>query len=452
MTSLRTRVLLTASLVLVIFLGCASVLLDRAFRESALNAVEDRLRGRVFMLIGAADFDAPHTRPLVDSLPDPILSMPGSGYYVRILSDSGEARWESRSLIGLKLPAPRLIQSGSWRFERITTSTDEGLFSLVYAIIWEGAGKRKPRHFVIQACENESLYRSTVTHFRRSLWLWFAGLSVSLLVVQTLNLTWGLLPLRRVDDEVRAIEAGSREEITGVYPVELQSLTRNLNRLLRHNRDNLRRYRNALGDLAHSIKTPLAVMRNELALDKPEVERAAALEQLARIDRTVEYQLHRAAAAGRSLLAPPIPVEPIALRLIESLRKVHAHRDIDIVPVLDARAVFFGDEGDLMEIIGNLADNACKWARQQVTVSASHSRGNSGSDHLELDIADDGPGIPEYQLEILLQRGTRLDQSVEGHGIGLAIVRDMVEDIYHGRLSFESSNAGTRARVEIDFQ
>ena len=451
MTSLRTRVLLSASVVLVIALSCASVLLDRAFRESALNAVEDRLRGRIYMLIGAADFDAPSTRPLVGELPDSTLAMPGSGSYVRILSNSGKTRWQSRSLLGLDLPLPRRIATGSWRLERTTTSAGEGLFSLGYAIQWEGVGKRKPRQFVIQAYENENLYLSNVTRFRRSLWLWFGGLSVGLLVVQTLNLNWGLRPLRSVDDEVREIEAGSREAITGKYPKELQSLTRNLNRLLHHNRENLRRYRNALGDLAHSIKTPLAVLRNEFAVDHETTSRETALDQIGRIDRTVEYHLHRAAAAGRSLLAPPLRVEPVAQRLLDTLRKVHAHRNLELLAELDGQAVFFGDEGDLMEIIGNLADNACKWARKRVTVRASRSQSANGAPRLELEIVDDGPGIPEGQLELLVERGTRLDQSVEGHGIGLAIVRDMVEDIYHGRLSFESSTEGTHAHVEIEF-
>lgn len=451
MTSLRARLLISASLVLVTALGAASVLLDRAFRESALNAVEDRLRGRVYMLIGAADFDAPSTRPLVGELPDATLAMPGSGNYLRILSDSGRTRWQSRSLLGLDLPLPQRLPIGSWRLERTRTSEGEGLFSLVYAILWDSPGKPKPRQFVIQACENETLYLSTVTRFRRSLWFWFGGLSVGLLVVQSLNLNWGLRPLRSVDDEVREIEAGKREAITGSYPKELQSLTRNLNRLLRHNRDSLRRYRNALGDLAHSIKTPLAVLRNELAVGRADIARETALEQVGRIDKTVEYHLHRAAAAGRSLLAPPVFVEQVVQRLIDTLRKVHAHRNLEIEAELDALAVFYGDEGDLMEIVGNLADNACKWARKRVVVIARHGRTADGEPRLELDIADDGPGIPEQQLELLGQRGTRLDQSVEGHGIGLAIVRDMVEDVYHGRLSFESSREGTRAHVEIEF-
>ena len=447
MTSLRTRVLLTASLVLVTFLGCASLLLDRAFRESALNAVEDRLRGRIFMLIGAADFDAPDHRALLGGLPDPTLSMPGSGNYARILGPDGRARWESRSLLGRKLPSPEPVETGAWRLDRTATSTEEALFSLAYAIIWEGAGDSAPRHFLIQACENESLYLSTVHRFRRSLWLWFAGLSVSLLVVQTLNLSAGLRPLRRVDDEVRAIEAGQRDQITGNYPAELASLTRNLNRLLTHNRENLRRYRNALGDLAHSIKTPLAILRNEMEADNAVVAREAALEQIGRIDHTVEYQLHRAAAAGRSLLTPPIAVGPVVQRIVESLRKVHGQRNLVITPHIDERAVFFGDEGDLMEITGNLADNACKWARSRVDIQVS-TRAAHG---IAIEVSDDGPGIPGHLLEILLQRGTKLDQTMEGHGIGLAIVREMVEDVYRGRLLFDTSASGTRVRVEVDF-
>ena len=144
-------------------------------------------------------------------------------------------------------------------------------------------------------------------------------------------------------------------------------------------------------------------------------------------------------------------VEPVAIRLLDTLRKVHAQRNLELVAELDAQAVFFGDEGDLMEIIGNLADNACKWASRRVVVKATRGKSANGAPRLELEITDDGPGIPENQLELLVERGTRLDQSVEGHGIGLAIVRDMVEDIYHGRLSFESSSEGTHAHVEIEF-
>ncbi|MGE4617102.1 MAG: ATP-binding protein [Gammaproteobacteria bacterium] len=447
MRSLRTRILFSASLVLVTFLGCASVLLDRAFRESALNSVEDRLRGRIFMLIGAADFDAPGDQAMIDSLPDPSLSIPGSGNYARIVSRDGDARWESRSLLGVEPEYPSTVETGQWQLEHIRAATGEKLFSLAYSIIWEGAGVNHPIQFVIQACENRRFYLNTVGRFRRSLWLWFAALSVTLLVVQALNLSWGLRPLRSVEDEVRAIEQGRSNQIVGDYPSELTSLTRNLNKLIAHNRENLQRYRNALGDLAHSIKTPLAILRNQFEIEVNTSSTDTMLEQLERLDRTVEYQLHRAAAAGRSLLSPPLAVTPVVERIADSLRKVHAHRELEITVEVDPDAVFPGDEGDLMEIIGNLGDNACKWASKRVEIRVTSLPVRT----LKIDVTDDGPGIPDGQLEVLLKRGAKLDHSVEGHGIGLAIVREMVEDVYQGHLGFETSNEGTVVRVEMDF-
>ena len=412
-----------------------------------MNSVEDRLRGRVFMLIGAADFDARSDHSMIDSLPDPSLSIPGSGNYARIVSIDGDARWESRSLLGVESPDPTRFKTGEWQLQSIYTGAGEKLFSLAYSIIWEGAGEADPRQFVIQACENETLYLNTVGRFRRSLWFWFAGLSIALLVVQAMNLSWGLRPLQRVGDEVRAIEHGSNDEITGVYPSELTTLTRNLNKLLAHNRESLGRYRNALGDLAHSIKTPLAILRNQFEAGGDTVTGQTALEQLERLDRTVEYQLQRAATAGRSFLSPPIAVAPVVGRIVDSLRKVHARRDIQIGLDVDPDAVFLGDEGDLMEIIGNLADNGCKWAKNRVQISVTALPTRT----IQIKVIDDGPGFPDGQLDRLLQRGAKLDHSVEGHGIGLAIVREMVEDVYRGRLSFDTSGSGTSAIVEVDF-
>ncbi len=452
MSSLRARVLLSASLVLITFLGFCSMLLDRAFRESALNAVDDRLRGRVFMLIGATDFDASPSHGLISNLPDPSLSVPGSGNYARIVASNGGVLWQSPSLLGITLAEVLPAEAGEWRLEPTRTIGGERLFSLIYTIIWEGVGERVPQKFSIQACENEAIYLATVHEFRRSLWLWFAGLSVALLIVQALNLNWGLRPLRRVDEEVRDIEAGHREQIIGKYPRELVPLTSNLNRLITHNQESLRRYRNTLGDLAHSIKTPLAILRNEFGRQELPPDSKTALEQIERIDRTVEYHLQRAATAGRGLLAPPLKVAPAVQRVTDTLKKVYAQRGLNFSVDVTPDAVFHGDEGDLLELIGNLADNAAKWAQHSVRiVSRSPWPGSTQKRRgLYIEVIDDGPGIPVGRLDAVLQRGARLDQAVAGHGIGLAIVRDMVEEVYHGRLTFDSSNAGTRARIDFE--
>ncbi|MEX2480027.1 MAG: ATP-binding protein [Gammaproteobacteria bacterium] len=450
MRSLRGRILFTASLVLAGFLSGASMLLDRAFRQSALDGVEDRLRGRIFMLIGAADFDVGAFDELIGELPDPALLTPGSGHYARIVALDSKAAWASRSMLGLELDTLPSPDIGTWRLGHTTSSSGEDLFALTYGILWEGVGDGAPRRFTIEAYESEALYRATVSHFRRSLWLWFAALSVALLFVQAFNLSRGLRPLARVGEEVRAIEAGHQEQLLGSYPSELTALTRSLNKLLHHNRDSLRRYRNALGDLAHSIKTPLAVLRNELERGAPDLDaRRTMLEQVERLDRTVQYHLQRASTLGSRLLSPPRALAPVVERIVDTLRKVYAERDIVIETALEAGASFPGDEGDLMEIVGNLADNACKWATGRVLVEARTERAVDGIRHLLLRVHDDGPGIPAGQIERLMQRGARLDESVEGHGIGLAVVRDMVEGAYHGRLTLASSAQGTIASVEL---
>jgi two-component system sensor histidine kinase PhoQ len=450
MRSLRNRILFTASLVLALFLGCAGVLLDRAFRDSALNGVEDRLRGRVFMLLGAADFDARDNAKRVGALPDPALAIPGSGSYARITAVDSGATWSSASLLGFELAPPAVddARTGIWDLERVQGLAHEDLFALRYGIVWEGDGERRPRRFVVEAFEDSTLYEATVAQFRRSLWTWFAGLSVALLFVQGVNLRRGLRPLAAVSAEVRAIERGEQDQVTGLYPSELSGLTFNLNKLLRHHRDSLQRYRHALGDLAHSIKTPLAILRNEFESSSV-ASSATVTEQVERIDRTVHYHLQRAAAAGRSLLAPPRPAAGVIERVVESLRKVHAHRALNIECVIAAGTSFPGDEGDLMEIVGNLADNACKWARSRVRIEAGTRDGSALGRSFFLRVVDDGPGIPSDQVERVLQRGARLDESVEGQGIGLAVVRDIVEGAYQGELHLMDNGQGTDVRVEI---
>lgn len=448
MRSLRTRILFSASLVLLLFLGLTSVLLDQAFRDNAENAVEDRLRGRIFMLIGAADFDS---AALVNRLPEPSLSIPVSGQYARILDRDGEPLWASASMAGVGFARPAAVSPGQWQLNRQQTQAGEKIFVLTYPIIWEGVGDREPQKFVLQAAENDRHYLDTVNAFRRSLWLWFAGLSVALLVVQALTLSRGLRPLAQVGEEVRAIEQGKADQITGAYPSELSTLTRNLNRLLQHNRASLKRYRHSLGDLAHSIKTPLAILRNVFDNNGANPGASAdAREQIARIDRTVQYYLDRSAAAGRVAMAPPIAIRPVAERILGSLKKVYADRALEFELDAAADVTWPIDEGDLMEVLGNLADNACKWARRRVVVSVQGGvEAPRAGGRLVIEVIDDGPGMAADQIETLTRRGTRLDESVEGHGIGLAIVRDMVEQAYGGSFEIRSGEGLTCARAEF---
>ena len=172
------------------------------------------------------------------------------------------------------------------------------------------------------------------------------------------------------------------------------------------------------------------------------------LEQVGRMDQTVDYQLRRAAAHGRTPLRKPLAVEPCLQRIARSLAKVHADRALTLAVDAEERAVFFGDEGDLAEIVANLGDNACKWARSEVCLRARESSGAKGDGKLLLEVEDDGPGFPRTEIERALRRGARLDHNTEGHGIGLAIVHDLVVSVYGGELRFDiGSLGGTQVRV-----
>jgi two-component system sensor histidine kinase PhoQ len=224
-----------------------------------------------------------------------------------------------------------------------------------------------------------------------------------------------------------------------------------MNGLIASQRARLKRYRDALGDLAHSLKTPLAVLGSQLD-ERAGSDPGLMRRQVERMNELVSYQLKRAAAAGASVLGEePVPVEPALAELVLALNKVYADKRVRIAVEADPAAVFHGDRGDLLEIAGNLLDNACKWCRGQVHVSAAvvtppKRQGRAG---LMLIVDDDGPGIAAGQAERLLRRGVRADERVEGQGIGLAVANEIVAG-YGGTLSLEASPAGgARARVVL---
>ncbi|TPW17098.1 MAG: two-component system OmpR family sensor histidine kinase PhoQ, partial [Halothiobacillaceae bacterium] len=242
-------------------------------------------------------------------------------------------------------------------------------------------------------------------------------------------------------EDLRAIERGEATQLEGTYPNELNGLTSNLNALIRSEREQLNRYRNSLSDLAHSLKTPLAILQNEIDSRHP-TQQSTLVEQVERMSQLVDYQLQRAASAGRTTLAAPLVIEPLVKRVVASLDKVYADKALRITLAVDAALTFQGDKSDLLEIFGNLLDNAYKWAKQQVTIKVTCDTLNEGKlARLTVTIEDDGPGIPEEKARLVLQRGGRADEQVGGHGIGLAVVRDIVQ-LYDGQLEIAKSTLG----------
>jgi two-component system sensor histidine kinase PhoQ len=261
---------------------------------------------------------------------------------------------------------------------------------------------------------------------------------VLLLLSQTILLEWGLGPLRRVIGEMRRIENGEQAEVEGRYPAEIAALTGNLNTLIRQERVRQTRYKEALSFLAHSLKTPLAVLRT--ALSQPAQLPAAVTEQVARMDDIVQHQLARAAASGSARFVAHLALAPVLRRIRDSLAKVYAAKNLQITIDCAADVRWRIDEGDAFEMFGNLLDNAAKWARSRVTARAWREAGG-----LRIRIDDDGPGFTDTQS--ILQLHVRADEKVPGHGVGLAVVNDLVAS-HHGQLSLSRSEAGG-ARVDI---
>jgi two-component system sensor histidine kinase PhoQ len=241
-----------------------------------------------------------------------------------------------------------------------------------------------------------------------------------------------------VAQEVRRVESGEQAAILGAYPEELTGLTGNLNTLIQQERVRQTRYREALSFLAHSLKTPLAVLRGALSepLELPaEVER-----QVRRMDDIVQYQLARAAAGGTGRFVPLLPLAPVLDRMVEALRKVYAGKGVRFELDGPGDLAWRIDEGDLFEMLGNLMDNAAKWARQQVRVRLARE-----VDRLVIVVEDDGPGFTD--TESVLKLHVRADERVPGHGVGLAVVNDLVASA-RGELALARSPLGG-ARVEI---
>jgi two-component system sensor histidine kinase PhoQ len=444
MMSLHRRVALSAALVLAAFVVLASVALEQAFRESAESARRERLLAQIYLLLGAAEEDAEGRLLLPEPLPEPRLSLPGSGLYAQVSGAEGALLWRSPSAVGIEVPFVDGLPPGTQRFERRADAAGQEYFVQSLGVRW--AIGAHPRDLTFSVAEDPSEYLQQIRRYRTALAGWLAGLSVLLLAVLWLVLRWGLKPLRRVAAEVAEVQAGRQEHLRGEYPEELKLLTENINALLTHERAQQKKLKNALADLAHSLKTPLAVLRGMADPESATPLSPAALgEQLDRMGRLVEYHLQRAAAGRATTFSGPVAVRPIAERLIATLAKVHRGKPVDATVGVGAQEVFRGAEDDLMEVLGNLLDNAYKWCRTQVRVAASRNE-----EGLCLTVEDDGPGIEPEEAQRLLERGVRADETVPGHGIGLAVVRD-VAGAYDGTLVIDRSPLGG-ARITVCFR
>lgn len=431
--SLNLRIILSATLVLVIFISLIAAALDRAFIDSTESALRDKLTSQLYALLAAAEVDDTGISMPSSEL-DALLGLPSSGVYAFITNSAKQTLWQSSSALGASPPQPVSLTSGQKGFNKARVG-DLDYYTYAYGVNWATETKRIALTFNITT--DLRSFNKQIQEYRTTLWSWLLAMATLLLISQTIILRWGLLPLRRVGNELNRIETGEQTQIQQNYPQEIEHLTSNINQLLQQERDQKTRYRNALGDLAHSLKTPLAVLQSGLSSkDKRSDEDSSMQEQITRMNSIVEYQLQRAATAGSASIGKSVNVKSVCERMLSSLEKVYRDKPVTLNVNIDESLMFKGDEGDLMELLGNLLDNAFKWTRSQINVSAQQ-QGNK----LNMEVMDDGPGFAPDQIDTLLKRGVRADQTTPGHGIGLSIIGNIV-DAYQGKLSIEKSPLG----------
>ena len=337
----------------------------------------------------------------------------------------------------VRFPELQELVPGEFSFVAHTADDAVDRFVLSYPVIWED---ETVLDFTVAT--DQRPFQVAIAGFRRNLYIGLGAVIFFFVLAQALAVRWGLRPLRTMAGEVRELEEGQRERLSDAYPVELEGLAENLDRFIAHEQRSRSRYRKAMEDLAHSLKTPLAVIRNELA-GRDGSGDGLLREQLDRMESTVTHQLNRASVSGPVVVGRAVRVADLLERLLRALSTAYRDRQIQVEQQVPRDLMVRGDERDLLEMLGNLLDNAFKYTCRRVAIS-----GQPGS-HMTLVIEDDGPGIDGPLRDQVLNRGTRADEIQPGQGIGLAMVSELVA-AYQGQLTIDESRwGGTLIRLEL---
>jgi len=432
----------SVSVLLLFFFGATIAVLDRAFTKAGEQARRDILDGHLVALLAAAEPDDDGQLAMPDRLREPRFERIGSGLYAELREIGGEVLWRSRSALGMELPVGIVPEVGNHLFGRDELEDGSPLLTLALTVDWE-LEEGASTSYVFKVAESLDGFNAQVSGFRRQLLGWFVGVALTMLIAFSMLLRGLLRPLRQIEAEITEIEQGNRSALSSTFPTELTGVARNMNLLIDTERARSDRYRYTLDNLAHSLKTPLAAMRALLNDRQEESFGTRFDEQIDRMDEIVRYQLRKpASSAAENLVLVPVPVEQEVRRLIDGLRKVYRDKNPEFEVRIDPGMQFRGDKGDFLEVAGNLLDNASKWCAGKVRISVVPSVGaRAAASGMVLTVADDGPGIPEDAATALLQRGMRLDEATPGHGIGLAVVKDIASS-YGGTLSIRRSDLG----------
>lgn len=443
LTSLRGRLLLAEVITLILFVGITAWTLDKAFVASVERAAEDRLQVHAYSLLAAAE-SGDVGLVLSQTLEKTRFNRQNSGLYGYVMDDKGQWVWRSASSLLIDEPTFKPLQQGVTRFAPVILG-EEAYYVYGLGTFWES--RNKTRQYTFYVMESQTTHRATIYAFRTTLWKWLTGLTFALFIIIYLVTRWGLRPLQRLKEQMSKMQSGETDRVAGQYPQEIQQVVDDLNTLLAYEQHQREKYKNSLADLAHSLKTPLAVMQNASHLQDEQLRRIVD-EQTHQMNIIVQQQLRRAISKGAALWSKGVDAKPIVERINAALHKAYEYKKKTVEIVSEGPVLFPGEEGALYEMVGNLLENAFKYGGSHITVNISENE-NEDSGFFRLIVEDNGAGIPSNQKELVFMRGARLDSSMPGHGIGLAMVADLVSDL-GGHIRIENSlMGGARFVVEI---
>ncbi|MGE0764906.1 MAG: ATP-binding protein [Hyphomicrobiaceae bacterium] len=455
LNSLAFRLFRTAAVWAVLVLPLAGLAIDWVHTRDTYQSFDGRL-SQLLTLNIAFSTDRGGAEPGVPrNVGEPLFELAHSGWYWQItpIDNSPGKRLISTSLASESLPLPSRLGHAPDRYNIIWYDTQGpvGEPLRIAETIYNAGDDENPHFYSFLVAGNLEFAETRVRDFRVPLAFSLALAGLGLVLSTFLQVGYGLQPLRRMERRLSAIRSGEADRLEGRVPAEIEPLQTELNALIQSNQDIIERARTQVGNLAHALKTPLAVITNEVRDDDSPAARKVA-EQAEIMRDQVAYYLDRARMVARvDVIGRVTEVRPIAEAIARALGRINRERQLEISVDCPLDARFQGEKQDLEEMLGNLADNACKWAKTRVliTVAVVSEPRERHSKRLHISVDDDGPGLTTEQRAQGIKRGRRLDESKPGSGLGHSIVGDLAQS-YRGHFRLEAADlGGLSARLDL---
>ena len=440
MNSLAVRLFFSATVWIILTLLSAGLLLSDLNKQNNLDAFDDRLNLLLETLIGGSKVDSSEGITVVTSIGDPRFFQPYSGWYWQINKGS-KTLSRSRSMWDQVFTKDKRLIGGRTQFIDSVGNNQEQVIEQKNLYIVEREisfpGITEPITFILSGDTFE--YKENIKNFDNTLSAILIFLGVGLMIAVFLQVRFGLFPLNKIKDALFKIRNGDKKKLEAKYPLEVQPLATEINDLLEHNEKIVERARTHVGNLAHVLKTPLAVITNEIDKDNK-----LLANQIILMKKHIDRYLKKAhlESVGKNIKSKIAFLEFIN-KMVLIFQKLYPHKKIELKKGFNEFFIY-GSLEDMEELIGNLIENACKWGREKVKIKFV----NFGKNEVKILIEDDGPGLEKEQKNKVFTRGFRVDEQTPGSGLGLNIVKDIVE-IYKGKIWLEKSSSLGGLKVNI---